>query len=722
MRILRLAVLLLLALTLLPLAAPTTTPVAAGQTQQIAPGHVPAGLSSSDWASIQAQLAAPTYFKASNTETNDGFGYSVSVDGNTVVVGAYTEASNGSGEGDNSALVAGAAYVFVRSGTTWSQQAYLKASNAQAGDRFGYSVAISGDTIVIGADGEDSNGSAQSDNSAPDSGAAYVFVRSGNTWSQQAYLKASNAQAGDYFGSIVAISSNTIVVGAYNEDSDGSSEGNNSAATAGAAYVFVRSGTTWSQQAYLKASNVQAGDYFGTRVAISGETLVVSAMGESSNGSGEGDNSAQYAGAAYVFVRSGSTWSQQAYLKASNTDAYDFFGRSVAISGDTIVVSADNEDSDGSSQGNNSAGNAGAAYVFVRSGTTWSQQAYLKAATVQANDNFGYSVAISGDALVVGAHSEDSATSDPSDNSAQNAGAAYLFVRSGNTWIQESYLKASNTDAGDLFGSSVAISGNTLVVGANGEASNATGVDGNQTDNSALGSGAAYLFSIPRYASNPTAGSTLDVGDVAVGSTGSTTLTISETGDAELSVSNLALSGAGAAVFSVAPTSFSIADGAAAQSVTIECSPATFGSYSATLTVTHNAPGSSATYPLTCTGFEIGYASSPTAGSTLDLGDVLVGNTGSTTLTISETGNTQLTVSNLALSGAGAAAFSVAPTSFSIADGAAAQSVTIECNPADPGSYSATLTVTHNAPGSSATYPLTCTGLVQVFLPFVGKN
>ena len=284
-------------------------------------------------------LIQQAYLKASNTGAGDQFGYSVAISGDTVVVGAYTEDSNATGVngngGDNSAGGAGAAYVFVRSGGSWTQQAYLKASNTDAGDFFGGSVAISGDTVVVGAIYEDSNATGVNgngeDDSAANAGAAYVFVRSGGSWTQQAYLKASNTGAVDWFGASVAISGDTVVVGATYEDSNATAvngnEGDNSAANAGAAYVFVRSGVSWTQQAYLKASNTDAGDWFGHSVAISGDTVVVGASGEDSNATGvngnEGDNSAAYAGAAYVFVRSGGSWTQQAYLKASNTGAGD---------------------------------------------------------------------------------------------------------------------------------------------------------------------------------------------------------------------------------------------------------------------------------------------------------------------------------------------------------------------------------------------------------------
>ncbi|WP_051284422.1 beta strand repeat-containing protein [Desulforegula conservatrix] len=460
------------------------------------------------------------YLKASNTDAADSFGYSVSVSGDTLVVGACGEASSATGvngdPSDNSASGSGAVYVFTRSGTTWSQQAYLKASNTDAGDSFGRSVAVSGDTIVVGASNEDGNATGingnQGDNSASNSGAAYVFTLIGGIWSQQAYLKASNTGAGDSFGLSVAVSGDTIVVGANNEDSsaigiDGN-QSDNSASNSGAAYVFVRSGTSWSQEAYLKASNTGAGDGFGDSIAVSGDTIVVGANNEDSSAIGidgnQSDNSALNSGSAYVFVRSGTTWSQQAYLKASNTGAGDGFGDSVAVSGDTIVIGAINEGSGAiginGNQTNENAPNSGAAYVFTRSGINWSQQAYLKASNTGAGDSFGRSVAVSGDSIVVGANTEASGSTgidgNQGDNSASNSGSAYVFVRSGTIWSQQAYLKASNTGVDDQFGLSVSVSGDTVVMGATSEASISTGVNGNQDDNSAANAGAAYVFFI----------------------------------------------------------------------------------------------------------------------------------------------------------------------------------------------------------------------------------
>jgi len=470
------------------------------------------------------------YLKASNTGADDGFGYSVAVSGDTVVVGARQEFSNATGvngnQADDSAPLAGAAYVFVRSGGVWSQQAYLKASNTGAFDQFGYSVAISGDTVVVGAYDEDSNATGvngnQADNSALRSGAAYVFVRSGGVWSQQAYLKASNSSEHDGFGLSVAASGDTVVVGAYAEDSNATgvngNQADNSAWNSGAAYVFIRSGGVWRQQAYLKAFNTDVGDVFGLSVAVSGDTVVVGAWSEDSNATGvngnQADNSAAQAGAAYVFVRSGGVWHQQAYLKASNTGVDDQFGSSVAVSGDTVVVGARLEDSSATgvngNQANNSAGDSGAAYVFVRSGGVWSQQAYLKASNTGADDQFGLSVAVSGVTAVVGARFEDSnaagVNGNQANNSALRAGAAYVFVRWGGVWSQQAYLKASNTGRFDEFGYSVAVSGDTLVVGAWQEDSNATGVNGDEADNSATNSGAAYVFTLPNSVTYCTAG------------------------------------------------------------------------------------------------------------------------------------------------------------------------------------------------------------------------
>lgn len=472
-------------------------------------------------------IAQQAYLKASNTGIGDLFGASVGVSGDTVVVGAYGEDGSASGvngdQSSNGSSNAGAAYVFVRSNGAWSQQAYLKASNTGMNDWFGYSVAISGDTIVVGARLEDGNSTGvngdQSNNSAIDAGAAYVFARTDGVWSQQAYLKASNTGAVDVFGSSVAVDGDTVIVGAYGEDGAApgvnGDQASNGALSSGAVYVFTRVDGVWSQQAYLKASNPAGGDDFGWSIGVSGDTVVVGAIKEDSSAMGvngdQSNNGAMDSGAAYLFSRNGAIWSQQAYLKASNTGSNDWFGYSVAVSGDSAVVGANREDSSAmgvnGDQDDNGAADSGAAYVFLGVDGTWSQQAYLKASNSGVVNAFGASLSIDADAIVVGAiHEESSATGvggDQSDNSAPSSGAAYVYSRSAGIWTQLAYLKASNTGANDFFGWSVGVSGDTVVVGANHEAGSATGINGNQADDSAVEAGAGYMFDLDMTSFTP---------------------------------------------------------------------------------------------------------------------------------------------------------------------------------------------------------------------------
>jgi hypothetical protein len=456
---------------------------------------------------LSVQAVAPAfvqqaYLKASNTGKSDQFGYSVAISGDTLVVGAPREASDGSSQDDDSDKGAGAVYVFVRENNQWSQQAYLKASNVAVSGFFGGSISISGDTLVVGASYESSGSTGVNGEqdiwSATNSGAAYVFVRNGETWSQQAYLKASNTDEGDLFGVSVGVSGDTIVVGAEHESSNAvgvdGDDTDNSMNQAGAAYVFNRVEGLWSQQAYLKASSPDGLDRFGQAVAIDGDTIVIGAYQEDARGIFDTDDSSRDTGAAYVFIRDGETWSQQSYLKAGRFNAAgDNFGKSVAISNETIVIGAPKTDKDSATA------DSGAAYVFVRDGTSWNQQARLLASNVSRLDEFGGAVSISGDSIIVGATDEDSDATGVSDKGDHNflspdSGAAYTYLRDGTDWIHESFIKASNTGAGDLFGAAVAVSGLTIAVGAHWEFSNATGINGDQTNNDAGSAGAAYVF------------------------------------------------------------------------------------------------------------------------------------------------------------------------------------------------------------------------------------
>ncbi|MDA0243450.1 MAG: hypothetical protein OT477_08545 [Chloroflexi bacterium] len=408
---------------------------------------LPAGLPAADWAQIQSQLA-PEAITAWNQQakliagdaaTGDRFGRAVAVSGDTAVIGAYWDNDGGT--------ESGSAYVFTRTGGVWSQQAKLTASDPGAFDWFGVSVAVSGDTAVIGARWDDDGGT--------DSGSAYVFARSGVVWSQQAKLTASDSAANDFFGISVAVNGDTAVIGAHGND-DGGSE-------SGSAYVFTRSGVAWSQQAKLTAGDAAVGDRFGWAVALSGDTAVIGAYWDNDGGADSGS--------AYVFARNGVAWSEQAKLTASDPAASDEFGRFVAVSGDTAVIGVIGDDDGGI--------DSGSAYVFARTGVAWSEQAKLTASDSAADDNFGISVAVSGDTAVIGADSDD--------DGGTASGSAYVFTRSGGAWNQQTKLTASDSAANDFFSVAVAVSGDTAVIGAIGN------------DDGGSESGSAYVFTLNEY-------------------------------------------------------------------------------------------------------------------------------------------------------------------------------------------------------------------------------
>jgi hypothetical protein len=387
---------------------------------------------------------------AADGAAGDQFGYSVALSGDTAVIGARFD------DDDVNGLESGSAYVFTRSGTTWSQQAKLTAADGAARDWFGVRVAISGDTAVITADADDD------DVNGVDSGSAYVFTRSGTTWSQQAKLTAADGAAVDLFGYSVTLSGDTAVFGARFDDDDVNG------VDSGSAYVFTRSGTTWTQQAKLTAADGAAGDQFGYSVALSGDTAVITADADDEDVNGVDS------GSAYVFTRSGTTWRQQAKLTAADGAAGDLFGVRVAISGDTAVIGARFDDDQVNGV------DSGSAYVFTRSGTIWRQQARLAAADGAAGDWFGYSVAIFGDTALIGAHFDDD------DVNGVDSGSAYVFTRSGTTWSQQSKLTAADGVAGDQFGGRVALSGDTALIGARLVNDVINDVD----------SGAAYVFTV----------------------------------------------------------------------------------------------------------------------------------------------------------------------------------------------------------------------------------
>ena len=473
------------------------------------------------------------YIKASNTEPNDQFGLDIdlSSDGNTLAVSAWFESSNATGvDGDqtnNAFLRSGAVYVYTRSGSNWTQQAYVKASNTNINAQFGFSLSLSndGNILAVGARGDRSGspgiGGDQTDVSQPASGAVYIFSRTGTNWAQTEFIKASNPELQDGFGWSVDLSGdgNTLAVSAPYEDSNAAgingNQNDNSLTNSGAVYIFKQAGSVWSQQAYIKASNPDQNDEFGFNIALSSDsnTLVISAKNESSNATSingnQSNNSSLGSGAAYVFTYNAGTWSQEAYLKASNANQGDQFGRSVAISsdGNTIAVGAMEENSNATGingdEANNSLTRAGAAYIFVRNAGIWTQEAYVKASNTDAGQELGFSIALNSDGnkLAVGAISEGSNSTgingDQNNTLALSSGAVYVFARNGTNWAQEAYVKATNTASGNSFGTSVALSanGDTIAIGSPNEASNATGINGDQNNVSATGAGAAYIYS-----------------------------------------------------------------------------------------------------------------------------------------------------------------------------------------------------------------------------------
>jgi hypothetical protein len=471
------------------------------------------------------------YLKASNTTHDFQFGYSVALsgDGNTVVVGSVNESSGAKGingnQADQSMLDSGAVYVYTRRNGKWTQQAFVKASNPKKGANFGNSVALSndGNTLAVGAYLEDSSATGfdgnQNDDSVYAAGAVYVFTRRSTVWSQQAYIKASNPHEGDQFGYSVALNGDgsTLAVGAITEPSKARGvNGDQSDASApgtGAAYIYARTGATWSQQAYLKPNQGEptgvafAGALFGYGIGLStdGNTVAVGAENEYNAG-----------GAVYVFVRNGINWSEQAHLKAVNEENGDSLGWCLAISGDgnTIVAGANDEDSllVGVQRDPNSGAHdrerdtsTGAAYVFTRgTDAKWSQQVWLKSINTRKNDKYASSIAISRDGKTIavgsifgaGPGGSNGVNADPNDDSNSGSGSVYVYTRTGDVWASAAYVKAPNARPSAEFGNSVALSadGKTLAAGSFRETSSAKGIKGNEADSSAPAAGAAYVF------------------------------------------------------------------------------------------------------------------------------------------------------------------------------------------------------------------------------------
>ena len=386
-------------------------------------------LAAPSWAVTSTEVAK---LVQSDAAVDDFFGFSYSIDGDTVILGAYHD--------DDFPDSSGSAYVFVRNTAEiqcpetslidpWCQEAKLAPLDPEAFEWFGYAVAVSGDTAVVTARRDDNN----TDDGAKfrREGSAYVFVRSGTVWTQQAKLRANDLSEDPWFGTHADLEGDTLVVGARKDDQRG--------IDAGAVYVFTRTGTAWSQQAKLMASDGEAGDLFGTFVSLDGNLLAIGAHGNDDDGAGSGS--------AYVFVRDGTNWSQEAKLTADDAAAGDLFGIRLALSGNTVIV--------GSPQ---YGVGPGAAYVFGRYGSAWSQQAKLTPSDGFAGDGYGFTVGLLGNIALVGA--------DTDDDQGFESGSVYVYSRTPTGWSEEAKLLASDGSADNWFGSGFSMSGDTAVVAA----------------------------------------------------------------------------------------------------------------------------------------------------------------------------------------------------------------------------------------------------------------
>lgn len=379
--------------------------------------------------------AAPIQLNPGALSAGDNFGHAVAISGDTALVSAHQDDG-----------AAGAVYVFVETGGVWALQQKLVADDAGANDNFGNFVAIDGDTAIVGAPGHDGA-----------KGAAYVFVRAGSTWSLEQKLEAPGGDAGDRFGTSVAVSGETAVVGSPGDDEV--------AAGAGAAYAFVRSAGIWLLEQKLVVPGAAANDGIANDVAVDGDTAIVSALHD--------DEAGLESGAAYAFVRTSGVWTIQAKLTAADSMAGELIGSAVSLSGDTAVL--------GAHYGFAGGVVTGAAYVFVRSAGIWSEEQKLTAFDGTAHDDFGWAVGVVGDVAIGGGDADD-----------ETSGSAHVFLRQDGAWYHQQELTVRAPPGN--FGYSVAASPTAVVVGA------PTGD---------TGAGAAYIFDVDTTLAHPQNGTRL---------------------------------------------------------------------------------------------------------------------------------------------------------------------------------------------------------------------
>jgi hypothetical protein len=356
---------------------------------------------------------------ASDGVGGDGFGSSVSLSSDIALIGADFD--------DDHGYASGSAYIFRNNGVTWVEEQKLLPSDGEEWDRFGRYVSVSGDVVLIGAEGDDDLGQS--------SGSAYIFRYNGMSWVQEAKLIASDGAEYDYFGNSVSVSGDVALIGARGDDDSGDHSGS--------AYVFRYNGVSWVEEAKLLASDGAASDDFGSSLSISGDVALIGAWKD--------DDLGNRSGSAYIYRYDVVSWMEEAKLLASDGAAEEWFGRSVSVSGDVALIGVYKDDDLGYA--------SGSAYVFRNKGVSWIEETKFLAPDGEANDNFGRSVSVSGDVVLIGA--------DMDDDMGNQSGSAWVFRYNGMSWVEEAKLLASDGETEDNFGFSVSVFDDVALVGAN---------------------------------------------------------------------------------------------------------------------------------------------------------------------------------------------------------------------------------------------------------------
>ncbi len=559
---------------------------------------------------VHADFGGEVKLLASDGAASDLLGVSVSISGDTAIVGASKSSDTG------------AAYVFVRdSDGIWIEQQKLLASDGVAGDYFGRSISISGDTAIVGAIGY---------LLSPDTpGFAYIFVRgSDGNWTQQQKLLASDGAIGDVFGISVSLSGDTAIIGAHRNDDNGDDTGS--------AYVFIRDANgNWTEQQKLLASDGAANTAFGRAVSISGDTAMVGTPG---------DNASDPAsGSVYVFIRDvNGDWTQQQKLLASDGSDFDYFGISVSINGDTAIAGASGHDDNGFSS-------SGAAYVFVRdSDGIWAEQQELLTSDTALADSFGGAVSISNDTTIVGAYNTD--------DNGLSSGSAYIFMRDPDTsvWTEQQKLLTSDGMANDYFGGAVSISADTVIVGAGG------------TDDNGSLSGSAYVYHtivpVPDItvidSVVPNNDSILPFGDITEQAYSDQIVTVTNDGNADLTLGSIAVADALLSPFTIEINNCSgqVLTPASNCTITVRFAPQSTGSFNDSFDIPSDDPDESSVI-VNVSGMGTGLPVPdirvtdtivPADDLDIDFGNITQASILEQTISIANNGNANLLIGNIA--------------------------------------------------------------------------